>query len=141
MIAHNSPPCYKERRRIEKEAFNSQLLGIVATNALELGVDIGVLDVAIMLGFPMSIASFVRNLPSSIYHWRRVQRQQAGRVGRRSHDSLAILVADTFAIDQYYVQNPDELYDQMPDDLVVDLDNNIILEGNNIYLAVEHADN
>ena len=50
-------------------------------------------------------------------------------------------MADTFAIDQYYVQNPDELYDQMPDDLVVDLDNNIILEGNNIHLAVEHADN
>ncbi|KIL69576.1 hypothetical protein M378DRAFT_184005 [Amanita muscaria Koide BX008] len=100
--------------RGEKEAFSSQLLGIVATNALELGVDIGVLDVAIMLGFPMSIASF---------------RQQAGRVGRRSRDSLTILVADTFGIDQYYVQNPDELYGQMPDDLVVDLDNNIILEA------------
>ncbi|KAM6500695.1 P-loop containing nucleoside triphosphate hydrolase protein [Amanita muscaria] len=104
----------EERRRIEKEAFSSQLLGIVATNALELGVDIGALDVAIMLGFPMSIASF---------------RQQAGRVGRRSRDSLTILVADTFGIDQYYVQNPDELYGQMPDDLVVDLDNDIILEA------------
>jgi ATP-dependent helicase YprA (DUF1998 family) len=51
--------CNKERRRIEKEAFGGQLLGIIATNALELGIDIGALDAVIMLGFPMSIASFV----------------------------------------------------------------------------------
>jgi DEAD/DEAH box helicase domain-containing protein len=49
----------KDRRRIEHEAFSGHLLGIVATNALELGVDIGVLDAVIMLGFPVSIASFV----------------------------------------------------------------------------------
>jgi DEAD/DEAH box helicase domain-containing protein len=51
----------KDRRRIEHEAFSGHLLGIVATNALELGVDIGVLDAVIMLGFPVSIASFVGN--------------------------------------------------------------------------------
>jgi ATP-dependent helicase YprA (DUF1998 family) len=51
--------CNKERRLIEKEAFSGQLLGIIATNALELGIDIGALDAVIMLGFPMSIASFV----------------------------------------------------------------------------------
>ncbi|KAF8630367.1 hypothetical protein AX15_002931 [Amanita polypyramis BW_CC] len=104
----------EERRLIEKDAFSGRLLGIVATNALELGVDIGVLDVVIMLGFPMSIASF---------------RQQAGRVGRRSHNSLTILMAESFAIDRHYVNNPDELYDQEPDDLLVDLENKFILEA------------
>ena len=54
----------QDRRRIEREAFSGQLLGIIATNALELGVDIGVLDVVIVLGFPMGgIASFVRRPP------------------------------------------------------------------------------
>ncbi|KAK2467067.1 hypothetical protein APHAL10511_001325 [Amanita phalloides] len=104
----------EDRRRIEQDAFGGCLLGIVATNALELGVDIGVLDVVIMLGFPMSIASF---------------RQQAGRVGRRSRDSLTIFVAENFAIDRYYVNKPDELYDQAPDDLLVDIDNRFILEA------------
>jgi hypothetical protein len=51
---------YKDRRRIEQQAFSGSLLGIVATNALELGVDIGSLDAVIMLGFPFGIASFVR---------------------------------------------------------------------------------
>lgn len=49
----------QDRRRIEREAFSGSLLGIVATNALELGVDIGVLDAVIMLGFPVTLASFV----------------------------------------------------------------------------------
>lgn len=49
----------QDRRRIENEAFSGNLLGIIATNALELGVDIGVLDAVIMLGFPVGIANFV----------------------------------------------------------------------------------
>ena len=48
-----------ERRSIEQEAFSGQLLGIVATNALELGIDIGALDAVLMLGFPMTISNFV----------------------------------------------------------------------------------
>lgn len=62
MIANtNSAVGYsqQERRRIEHEAFSGNLLGIIATNALELGVDIGVLDAVIMLGFPFGIANFV----------------------------------------------------------------------------------
>lgn len=55
---------FQDRRRIEREAFSGQLLGIIATNALELGVDIGVLDVVVVLGFPLGgLASFVRPLP------------------------------------------------------------------------------
>lgn len=74
------------------------MLGIVATNALELGVDIGSLDAVIIHGFPMTIASL---------------RQQAGRAGRRARDSLAIFVADTFGIDQHYVKHPNELFEKV----------------------------
>lgn len=57
----------QDRRKIEKEAFSGNLLGIVATNALELGVDIGVLDAVIMLGFPIGgIASFVSPVPQAV---------------------------------------------------------------------------
>ncbi|KAJ6618312.1 DEAD/H helicase [Mycena sp. CBHHK59/15] len=104
----------EDRRRIEHDAFTGQLLGIIATNALELGVDIGVLDAVIMLGFPKGIASF---------------RQQAGRAGRRARDSLAVFVADSLPVDQHYVQHPQELLDGEIEDLVVDLDNKIILEA------------
>ncbi|KAF8184950.1 P-loop containing nucleoside triphosphate hydrolase protein [Mycena galopus ATCC 62051] len=104
----------QDRRRIEQDAFTGRLLGIIATNALELGVDIGVLDAVVMVGFPGTIASF---------------RQQAGRAGRRARDSLALYVAEGLPVDQYYVQNPQKLFDGQVDDLVVDLDNKILLEG------------
>ncbi|CAK5264861.1 unnamed protein product [Mycena citricolor] len=104
----------RDRRRIEQDAFSGRLLGIVATNALELGVDIGVLDAVVMLGFPVSLASF---------------RQQAGRAGRRARDSLALFVAEHLPVDQYFAKNPDELFDGVIADQVIDLDNQILLEA------------
>jgi DEAD/DEAH box helicase domain-containing protein len=59
MMANTHNVWSQDRRRIERDAFNGRLLGIISTNALELGVDIGVLDAVIMLGFPSTIASFV----------------------------------------------------------------------------------
>ena len=59
----------------------------------------------------------------------RIQRQQAGRAGRRARDSLAVLVADSLPLDQYYVQYPDELHNKRGDDLLVDLDSRVILEA------------
>ncbi|KAF7585133.1 hypothetical protein BBP40_012224, partial [Aspergillus hancockii] len=104
----------QDRRRIEKEMFEGQLMGIVATNALELGVDIGSLDVVITLGFPYSISNL---------------RQQSGRAGRRNKDSLSVLVGDRHPTDQYYMRNPEELFNKPNCELQVDLSNELILEG------------
>ncbi|CAL1704265.1 unnamed protein product [Somion occarium] len=105
----------QDRRKIEHEAFSGNLLGIVATNALELGVDIGILDAVIMLGFPIGgIASF---------------RQQAGRAGRRARDALAVYVADGLPVDKHFAAHPDELFDKPIDDILIDLDSKIILEA------------
>ncbi|KAL1758264.1 hypothetical protein FB107DRAFT_207459 [Schizophyllum commune] len=104
----------EDRRAIERDAFSGHLLGIIATNALELGVDIGALDAVIMLGFPFSVASF---------------RQQAGRAGRRSRDSLAVLVGYGDPLDQHYMEHPEELFDGQIEDLVIDLESKVVLEA------------
>ena len=104
----------QDRRKIEREMFEGQLMGIVATNALELGVDIGSLDAVITLGFPYSISNL---------------RQQSGRAGRRNKDSLSVLVGDRYPTDQYYMKNPEELFTKPNCELQVDLANELILEG------------
>lgn len=104
----------QDRRRIEKEMFEGKLMGIVATNALELGVDIGSLDAVVTLGFPYSISNL---------------RQQSGRAGRRNKDSLSVLVGDRYPTDQHYMQNPDEIFTRSNAELQIDLANELILEG------------
>lgn len=104
----------QDRRRIEKEMFEGQLLGIIATNALELGVDIGSLDAVVIVGFPYSIANL---------------RQQSGRAGRRNKDSLAILVGEAYPIDQHLMNKPDELFTKPNNSLQLDLSNPLVLEG------------
>lgn len=104
----------EDRRNIEKEMFDGKLMGIVATNALELGVDIGSLDAVITVGFPYTIANL---------------RQQSGRAGRRNKDSLSVLVGDCFPTDQYYMENPDEIFTKPNCQLQVDLQNMLVLEG------------
>ena len=104
----------QDRRKIEKEMFDGKLMGIVATSALELGVDIGSLDAVITVGFPYTIANL---------------RQQSGRAGRRNKDSLSVLVGDCFATDQYFMENPDEIFTKPNCELQVDLQNMLVLEG------------
>ncbi|KAI9678297.1 MAG: hypothetical protein M1817_006242 [Caeruleum heppii] len=104
----------QDRRRTEKEMFEGKLMGIVATNALELGVDIGSLDAVITVGFPYTIANL---------------RQQSGRAGRRNKDSLSVLLGDCFPTDQHYMQNPDEIFTKPNCELQVDLQNMLVLEG------------
>ena len=104
----------QDRRRIEKEMFDGKLVGIIGTNALELGVDIGSLDAVISVGFPYTIANL---------------RQQSGRAGRRNKDSLSVLVGDCFPTDQYFMNNPDEIFTKPNCELQVDLSNMLVLEG------------
>lgn len=104
----------QDRRRIESEMFGGRLMGIVATTALELGVDIGSLDAVVTMGFPYTIANL---------------RQQSGRAGRRNRDSLSVLVGDCFPVDQYYMQNPDEIFTKPNCELQVDLGNELVVEG------------
>ncbi|CAH7668397.1 hypothetical protein PPACK8108_LOCUS2905 [Phakopsora pachyrhizi] len=104
----------QERRLIEKEMFSGQLLGIVSTTALELGIDIGSLDAVITLGFPRSLSGL---------------RQQAGRAGRRNKTSLSILILEQNALDQHFARNPIEIFEGATQPVCLDLDNSIIFTG------------
>ena len=97
-----------ERRSIERGLRDGEILGVVATNALELGVDIGRLDAAILAGYPGSIAAT----------W-----QQFGRSGRRAGTSVAVLVASAAPVDQYVIHHPEFLLEGTPEEARVDPDN------------------
>jgi DEAD/DEAH box helicase domain-containing protein len=101
-----------ERRQIEQDLFNGNLRGVAATNALELGIDIGTLDVALLVNYPGTIAS----------SW-----QQAGRSGRRHDESLAVLLAGNDPVDQYLLRHPDYFFAQSPEHAVVDPNNPYVL--------------
>jgi DEAD/DEAH box helicase domain-containing protein len=96
------------RREIERELREGTVRCVVSTNALELGIDIGALDVVVMAGYPGTIAST----------W-----QRAGRAGRRSGRSAAVLVASSAPIDQFVVRNPDFFFDASPEHALVNPDN------------------
>jgi len=100
------------RREIERGLRNGDVRCVVSTNALELGIDIGALDVAVMAGYPGTIAAT----------W-----QRAGRAGRRSGRSAAVLVASSAPIDQFVVRNPDYFFDASPEHALVNPDNLHIL--------------
>jgi len=101
-----------ERRQMEQDLAAGRLRGVAATNALELGVDIGSLDVSLLVGYPGTIAST----------W-----QQAGRSGRRQGDSLAMLLAGNDPIDQYLCRHPEYFFAQSPEQAVVDPENPYVL--------------
>ncbi|MCL5996093.1 MAG: DEAD/DEAH box helicase [Chloroflexi bacterium] len=98
----------EERRAIEAGLRGGALRGVVATNALELGIDVGELDACVILGYPGSIASF----------W-----QQAGRAGRRRNASAAVMVASATALDQYLAAHPEYLFRQSPEHARIAPDN------------------
>ncbi|MDD1654327.1 MAG: DEAD/DEAH box helicase [Methanomicrobiales archaeon] len=112
----------EERREIERKLKEGILRGLVSTNALEVGIDIGSLDAAILSGFPGSIIST----------W-----QQAGRAGRRGGDSVAILVAFQDMLDQYFMHHPEAFFAQTPEHAIVDLLNPYILSGHLLCAASE----
>jgi DEAD/DEAH box helicase domain-containing protein len=100
------------RRAVEQGLRAGEVLGVVSTNALELGVDIGHLDVSVLAGYPGTIASL----------W-----QQAGRAGRRAGFSAAVLVASSAPLDQFMVAHPDYLFGTSPEHARINPDNPFIL--------------
>jgi DEAD/DEAH box helicase domain-containing protein len=103
-----------ERREIELELFSGRLLGVVATNALELGIDVGEMEVCLIAGYPGTIAST----------W-----QQAGRVGRRERDSLVIFIAVANPLDQYFLRHPEAFFEKPTESALIDTANPYLLLG------------
>jgi DEAD/DEAH box helicase domain-containing protein len=100
------------RREIEKGLRSGEVRGVISTNALELGIDIGALDVSVMAGYPGTIAST----------W-----QRAGRAGRRTGQSAAVMVASSAPIDQFVVRHPSYFFDASPEHALINPDNLNIL--------------
>ena len=104
------------RREIERGLREGHVRAVVSTNALELGIDIGALDAAIMAGYPGTIAAT----------W-----QRAGRAGRRSTRSAAVLVASSAPIDQYIIRNPSYFFDASPEHALINPDN--------LHILIDHV--
>src|SRR3954471_6865770 len=110
-----------QRREIERRLVEGELLGVSATDALELGIDIGLLHCAISVGFPGTVASL---------------RQQWGRAGRRGH-GLAVLVASEDALDQYFMREPETLLGRRVEAAILDHSNPRVLDGHVLSAAFE----
>jgi DEAD/DEAH box helicase domain-containing protein len=112
----------EERRAIERRLFEGELRGVIATNALELGIDVGSLDAAVLVGFPNTIAST----------W-----QQAGRAGRRLDPALAVVVGYDDPMDQYLMRHPNYFFSQSPESAVLDPSNPYVLASQLACAAYE----
>lgn len=122
IMAYRAGYTPKERREIERKLFNGNLIGVTSTSALEVGVDIGGLDAAIMTGYPGSVAST----------W-----QQAGRAGRGMQQSLAVMVAYDDPIDQFLMRNPNFFFDAAHERAIVNNQNPYVLADHLLCAAYE----
>ncbi len=120
--AYRSGYLAEERRDIERRLFDGTTRGVIATSALELGVDIGGLDVCILVGYPGSMVS----------SWQRI-----GRVGREDRPSLTVLVAMPDALDQYFMANPDEFLGRGFEEVVFDPANRVIARAHLVCAGAE----
>ena len=114
----------EDRRYLEKALDEGELLGVAATNALELGIDVGGLDAVVAAGFPGTIASF---------------RQQAGRAGRRGQGALVVLVGADDPMDTYLIHHPSDLLDREVENTVFDPHNPYVLADHLVCAAAERA--
>ncbi len=105
----------KERRAIEEGLRQGTVQGVVSTSALELGIDIGGMDAAVLIGYPGSIAA---------------TRQQAGRSGRKLTPSLAVLITSANAMDQYLARHPDYFFERSPE--------RALIAPNNLLILLQH---
>ncbi len=122
IAAYRAGYLYEQRRQLQRQLTAGELLGVVATNALELGIDIGHLDVSILDGYPGSVSSF----------W-----QQAGRAGRRERSGLTILVLRADALDQYFSFHPQKLLERPAEAALVNSSNPYILPRHLLCAAFE----
>lgn len=111
-----------ERRAIESRLAAGDLLGVVATSALELGIDIGSLEVCLLLGYPGSMMAL---------------HQRGGRVGRRRHDALVVMVAQEDALDRFFLQRPTEFFSRPVEAAVVNPGNEVIAAAHLLCAASE----
>lgn len=112
----------EDRRRIERRLADGELLGVISTSALELGIDIGGLDICLLVGYPGSMMAT----------W-----QRAGRVGRDGRESLVVLIGHEDALDQHFMRNPDDFFSRSVEPVILDPDNTIIGEQHLICAAAE----
>lgn len=112
----------EDRREIERRLFKGELLGVTSTTALELGVDIGGLDAAVLTGYPGTIAGT----------W-----QQAGRAGRGRGKSLAVLIAMDNPLDQFLMHEPDYFFRETPESAIIDTQNPYVLSSHALCAAYE----
>jgi DEAD/DEAH box helicase domain-containing protein len=120
--AYRSGYLPEERRDIERRLFRGDLRGVISTSALELGVDIGGLDVCLLVGYPGSIVS----------SWQRI-----GRVGREDRPSLTILIALPDALDQYYMTHPEQFLSRGFEEVVFDPGNRVVARAHLVCAAAE----
>jgi DEAD/DEAH box helicase domain-containing protein len=112
----------EERREIEKRLATGDLLGVVSTSALEMGIDIGYLDICLLVGYPGTI----------INTW-----QRGGRVGRSGRESMIILVAKPDALDQYFMKHPEDFFDRPFEAAILDPDNPYVVQAHLPCAAAE----
>ncbi len=112
----------EERRHIEEKMHSGELLAIISTSALELGIDIGSLDVCILVGYPGTVMSTL---------------QRGGRVGRAQQESAVVLVAGEDALDQYIVRHAQEFFTRPSEKAVINIHNTVILEKHLCCAAAE----
>jgi len=120
--AYRSGYLPEERRDIERRLFSGELQGVISTSALELGVDIGGLDVCLLVGYPGSIVS----------SWQRI-----GRVGREERPSLTILIGMPDALDQYFMTHPEQFLERGYEEVVFDPENPVITRAHLICAGAE----
>lgn len=112
----------EERRQIEKKMASGELKAVISTSALELGIDIGGLDLCILVGYPGTIMQTF---------------QRGGRVGRASQESAVALIAGEDALDQYFIRHPEELFSRPSEKAVINPDNESILKAHLQCAAAE----
>ena len=112
----------EERREIERKLSNGELLAVISTSALELGIDIGSLDLCLLVGYPGTVMAT----------W-----QRGGRVGRSLQDSALVLIAQEDALDQYFMRNPQDFLKRPPESAVLNPENPVIMGRHLICAASE----